>query len=197
MDHALRSHGSGKWSAKYGYGFNRPSRIKGHEAWDADSAPTYSEGSIYLLKLHGSLNWQLPSPDSEDAESRPIKLKQRLYQQNGTPRFTIVPPESTKNIDTDPNFRILWKKAERAIRTARSIALVGFSFTPTDLHVEALFRVALAKPAQLETLIIANPNPDHRRRIRNVFTKPLSENCLVRQYNDVEDFATRLDQDVW
>lgn len=130
-------------------------------------------------------------------KAAPIKLKERLYQQNGTPRFTIIPPEWVKNIDGDPNFRALWQNAERAIRTAKTIAFVGFSFTPTDLHVEALFRVALAKPSPLKTLIIANPNREHRQRIRAVFAKPLERSCLIRQYQDLADFATSLNGATW
>ena len=108
MDHALRTHGAGKWSARYGYGFPNPARVVGHENWSASAPPSQAKGSIYLLKLHGSLNWQLPSSDTEDGHTRQITLKQRLYQQNGTPRFTIIPPELGKNIDSDPNFRALW-----------------------------------------------------------------------------------------
>ncbi len=94
MDHALRIHGGGKWSARHGYALPRPSRVEGYEHWDAQDPPTSASGSIYLLKLHGSLNWQLPSP--QEAETGRITLKQRLYQQRGTPRFTIIPPEWSK-----------------------------------------------------------------------------------------------------
>lgn len=193
MDHALRQHGQSKWSAKYGYGFQKPSRIDGHDRWDAPDPPTKAGDSIYLLKLHGSINWQLPTVE---AEVKPIVLKERLYAQNGTPRFTIIPPEWIKNID-DANFRVLWTHAERAIRNAEQIAFVGFSFTPTDLHVEALFRIALAKQNKLRELIIANPSQDHRRRIRSVFAKPLEGGLLLRQYDDLAQFAQHLDTDGW
>jgi hypothetical protein len=183
----------GKWSAKYGYGFQKPSRIDGYDRWDAPDPPTKAGDSIYLLKLHGSINWQLPTVE---AEVKPIVLKERLYAQNGTPRFTIIPPEWIKNID-DANFRVLWTHAERAIRNAEQIAFVGFSFTPTDLHVEALFRIALAKQNKLRELIIANPSQDHRRRIRSVFAKPLEGGLLLRQYDDLAQFAQHLNTDGW
>ena len=191
-DHTLRKEAAGRWSARHGYGFERPSRIVGHEHWDADDPPTSESGTIHLLKLHGSINWQLPS--GEDADTAEIRLKQRLYEQRGTPRFTIIPPEYVKRIDADPNFEVLWRKAEQAIRGADSIALVGFSFTPTDLHVESLFRMAVAK-SDLSSLLIANPSRDHRRRIRSVFAKPLDRGCLVRQYGDLEEFASHLESD--
>lgn len=187
-DHALRTMGTGRWSAKYGYSLPRPDRIRGHDHWDAPSPPAGSNGTINLLKLHGSLNWKLPI-DKDGQKPGEIRLKQRLYQQNGIPRFTIIPPAFVKNIQGDSNFEALWRNAERAIRNAEMIALVGFSFTPTDLHVESLFRIALAGNNNLHSLVIANPSQDDRRRIRSVFSQSLSHGCLVRQYSTLADLA--------
>lgn len=189
MDHALRRHGDGKWSARYGYTFNKPNRIAGYDHWHAADPPRASRESLYLLKLHGSLNWQLPPKES--ARDGEIRLKQRLYQQAGTPKFTIIPPEFVKNIESDDNFATLWQNAERALRNAETIALVGFSFTPTDLHVESLFRYAMAS-GNLKTLVIANPSKDHRRRIRSVFARQLQSGAVVRQYDDFGQFAAAL-----
>lgn len=191
IDHALRRSATGKWSAKYGYCVPRPNRVVGHETWDAEKAPTGSNNTIHLLKLHGSLNW--PPWTSATAEDE-LKLKQRLYQQRGTPRFKIIPPEFVKNIRDDSNFETLWKNAERALRHAEVIALVGFSFTPTDLHVDSLFRIALAQNSKLRTLVIANPSKHDRGRIRTIFSKALGQNrCVVRQYADLADLAGHVD----
>ena len=187
MDHALRKTGAKKWSAKYGYCLPSPRRIVGHENWSAPNPPNQATQSIYLLKLHGSINWQLP--ETADGE---VRLKERLYRQRGTPRFTIIPPEWAKNIDADPTFSVLWKYAERAIRNAKTITLIGFSFTPTDLHVESLFRVALAKTSGLRKLVIVNPTQAHRARIRNVFSKPLETGCVVQQYETLDDYASQI-----
>ena len=84
----------------------------------------------------------------------------------------------------------LWRNAERAIRHAEVIALVGFSFTPTDLHVDSLFRIAQAGGNnRLRSLVIANPSKSDRRRIRSVFSRSLEQGCLVRQYSTLGDFA--------
>ena len=132
-------------------------------------------------------------PTAELADDGQIRLKQRLYQQNGTPRFTIIPPEFIKNIRDDSNFEALWRNAERAIRHAEVIALVGFSFTPTDLHVDSLFRIAQAGGNnRLRSLVIANPSKSDRRRIRSVFSRSLEQGCLVRQYSTLGDLATHV-----
>jgi hypothetical protein len=186
FDDALRRSGDGKWSAKYGYAFAKPSRVVGHPLWDPPNPAASARDTIYMLKLHGSLNWQLPpDPDGE------IKLKQRLHQQRGTPKFTIVPPAWNKSQKEEPIFQDLWKKAERAIRTAKCVAVVGFSFTPTDLHVEALFRLALAGSG-LRTLVIANPSGRDRARIREIFAQPLGRGAVVRQYDSFQEFARAL-----
>jgi hypothetical protein len=135
---------------------------------------------MHLLKLHGSLNWQLPTD-----KTSPIKLKQRLYMQRGTPRFSVIPPVWNKAVAENPNFRALWQNAELAIRAARHIAVIGFSFAPTDLPVQSLFRVALAKKRDLKTLVIANPETADRERVRGVFARPLQHGTVIRTYDDI------------
>jgi hypothetical protein len=118
-----------------------------------------------------------------------VKLKQRLHQQRGTPRFTIIPPEWNKSLRASPAFNVLWRRALRAVQAAEHIAIIGFSFTPTDLHVESLFRLGLAN-SKLRTLVIANPSAADRARIRSVFAAALGrERAVVRQYDDFGDLA--------
>lgn len=192
IDDALRKQGDKKWSAAYGYTFPRPSRVEHPERWNPPQPATSSKETIYLLKLHGSLNWQLPhSAKSPDTDHRlPIELKERLHGQRGVPKFTIIPPVWNKAVAAHPTFEVLWKNAERSIRFAEEIAVVGFSFAPTDLPVESLFRVALARrPKKLKTLVIANRSSQHRRRVREVFARPLEDGTVVRQYDDFARFV--------
>jgi hypothetical protein len=186
LDHALRTHGSKKWSARYGYSLPRPTRIVGAENWEPPS-PATSQDTVHLLKLHGSLNWQLP-----DNLTDPVKLKQRLYMQRGVPVFTVIPPVWNKATADNANFAALWQYAERAIRSAEHIAVIGFSFARTDLPVQSLFRVALAKKTNLKTLAIANPSADDRRHIRDVFARPLNTGTIVRTYDDFKGFVSAL-----
>lgn len=179
IDHALRTSGDGKWSSRYGYCFPNPDRVEGSHAWDAPNVPTRHNRSINLLKLHGSLNW-FPFPADE---RWPIRLRERPYKQAGNKEFEIIPPEYVKSFDRRPIFKRLWTNAELAIRKAKTIVFIGFSFTPTDLHVEALFRVAVADKPVLQHLVIVNPNQDHRRRIRSVLSTPLGRGARVTQFD--------------
>lgn len=186
VDEALRAAGSGKWAAKYGYAFSLPSRVQdlGHRHWSPEVPATKAIETVYLLKLHGSLNWQLPSEPGGE-----IVLKQRLHRQRGTPQFTIIPPGGSKEERGGPIFDDLWRKAERALRNARSIAVLGFSFTPGDLHVQAVVRLAMARSSSLRRLIIANPSKDDREQIRAVFAQRLRSDVVVRQYDDLAQFV--------
>jgi hypothetical protein len=186
LDHALRTHGSKTWSAKYGYAFPGPTRIAGADNWDPPT-PAARQETVHLLKLHGSVNWQLP-----DNLTDPIKLKQRLYMQRGVPSFTVIPPVWNKAIADNANFAALWQYAERALRSAEQIAVIGFSFARTDLPVQSLFRVALAKKTNLKTLVIANPSADDRRRVREVFARPLNSGTIVRTYDDLGALVSAL-----
>jgi SIR2-like domain len=159
IDHALRTSGASKWSARHGYGFPHPSKVDGAPAWDPPTPATAQSRSINLLKLHGSLNW-FPFPDDETGT---ISLRERPYKQKGQKRYEIVPPEYVKTVGERPIFATLWSRAEVALRKAKTMAFVGFSFTPTDLHVEALFRLAVAKSSLQHVLIVERASS---RRLR-------------------------------
>lgn len=170
IDHALRTSGADKWSATWGYGLDS-SRIDPVSAavWSASPAASSNNKTIRLLKLHGSLNW----PRYPDVASEAIRFRQKTFKQKGDKYYEIIPPEFFKRIEKDP-FKTLWKRAASALRHARILALVGFSFPPTDQLVEALFRAALVENNRLERLIIVNPSREHRTRIRDVCSSRLS-----------------------
>ncbi|MPZ15674.1 MAG: hypothetical protein GEU73_14840 [Chloroflexi bacterium] len=190
MDHALRTTGVGKWSARFGYTFPNANRVEGYSAWSAQRAPTAHNRSINLIKLHGSLNWY-PFPESE---REPLRLRERPYKQRGQKLYEIVPPEYVKSATARPIYPILWANAELALRRAELIAFVGFSFTPTDLDVEALFRLAMASNKKLKRVVIANPNDEHRWRIRSILATALQDGAVVTQFDSFRDLAPHLNE---
>ena len=195
VDDALRRHGNNKWNPRWGYGFPlRDFSLTGTEHWEPQVPASVRDATITLLKLHGSINWQLP-----ELRGGEIKLKQRLHQQRGVPRFTIVPPVWNKALESELIFRKLWQEAAPRIRAASTIAVIGFSFVPTDLYVQSLFQVAfLKRPGtrrrlNLKRLVIVNPDKKARHRIRQVFDMPLLEpGTIVRQYHDFQEFVGAL-----
>jgi hypothetical protein len=189
VDHALRERGEGKWSARFGYTFPNASRVQAFQPWNAKQAPTAQNRSINLLKLHGSLNW-FPFPE---VDGGPIKLRERPYKQAGQKLYEIIPPEYVKRQGSGPIYRSLWGNAELALRRAEVIAFVGFSFTPTDLDVEALFRLALASGKRaLRRVVIANPNKEHRERIRSILAPSLRDGAILVQFDDFRALAPHM-----
>lgn len=195
IDYALKLTAGSKWDARTGYRLPADLRIEGADYWTgrAVSRRMKRRPSIRLLKLHGSINWQLPSSSGGS-----VRLKQRLHQQNGTPRFSIIPPVWNKAFGSEATsavYRHIWEEAARAIAKADSIVVVGFSFSATDLYAQSLFRTAVRKNRRLRLLVIATPSQETRRRIRGVFDVPLAENDpspLVRQYTGLEDLVAHL-----
>ncbi len=192
IDDALRAAGAEKWSARYGYGFGLGKgggNLSGDRAWDP-SGPAGKEQTIHLHKLHGSLHFQFKGETSSK-----VVLKQRPYtKQRGTPRYSIIPPESNKAYDKGM-FAILWKNAAAAIARARHIVVIGYSLPATDLHATALFRTSV-KAGALRPLVVVNPDRDARKRARSVMQRGLSAESRVLSFDRFDEFLAT-DPSVW
>ncbi len=199
IDDALRMHGTNKWNAKYGYGFKlgpRGADLTGYEHWSPSSIVN-SKDTIHVHKLHGSLHFQFSEPtDRSRKKTRPsVSLKQRPYtKQRGTPRFSIIPPESNKTYDKGL-FAGLWRNAAQGLATAKHIVVIGYSFPSTDLHAASLFRTSL-KRFGLTSLVVVNPDRTARRRAREVMQKGLSATTRVVSFDSVAEFLAT-ETSVW
>jgi hypothetical protein len=193
IDDALRRFGDDKWNPKWGYGFPSTYQLEGIDTWMPDKPAATRRSSLRLLKLHGSVNWQLPT-----RADNPIRLKTRLYKQRGTPRFSIIPPVWNKTSDERSEEAVIyphiWRGCARAIRNAARVIVIGFSFGSTDLQAQSVFRLALDANKALRLLVIATPSGETRRRVRDVFDVPLAKgNVLIRQFRDFDDLARHFD----
>ncbi|MEI7767159.1 MAG: SIR2 family protein [Phycisphaerae bacterium] len=193
IDHMLKSYGTDKWNARYGYRLPMPkgkgSLITGEEFWTpANNADPTRNNSLRLLKLHGSIHF-LAGPKGR------FSLKERPYtRQKGNLRFEIIPPEWNKHFD-EGVFRKLWGIARDEIHGATTIVVIGYSFPPTDLHTSALFRVSV-KPNKLKRLVIVNPDPEARRRTRDVLLRGFAPDTRVLVFDRLSDFA-KVDRKLW
>ena len=102
------------------------------------------------------------------------------------------PPEYVKSVGNRVAFPSLWSKAELALRRAENLALIGFSFTPTDLYVESLFRLALARKPALKRVVIVNPSREDRKRIRSILAPALHGGVRVIQFDTLGEAAPHL-----
>jgi hypothetical protein len=185
LDSALRAKGNGKWNARYGYGFNlgpRGGNLQGEAAWQPDRCGSRDQ-TIMVHKLHGSLHFQFGGQDSR----KRVKLKQRPYtKQNGTPRYSIIPPESNKAYDRG-GFAQLWKNAALALGRAWHIVVIGYSFPETDLHAGALFRTAI-KARALRSVVVVNPDPAARARARALLQRGMNADTRVLSFAALSEF---------
>ena len=186
IDAMLRLHGESKWNARYGYGLPMPkgkgSHISGEQHWSPKAArqPTRTN-TVRLLKLHGSIHFRAEAQDR-------FALKERPYtRQHGNLRFEIIPPEWNKHFD-EGVFRKLWNTARDDIHKASTIVVIGYSFPLTDLHTSALFRVSVGKE-KLKRLVIVNPDPEARRRTRDVLMRGFGGKTRVLVFDSFKEFS--------
>jgi hypothetical protein len=194
LDFTLKSMGDDKWNAHRGYGFKLGpggKRLSGDDFWQPDS-PSPADETVKLLKLHGSLHFQID--DLDDANS-PVRLKNRPYtKQKGEVKFSIIPPEWHKRFDRGV-FGHLWKSASDAIYDAEHIVFVGYSLPQTDLHSTALFRTSV-KRGRLRSLVVVNPDREARKRTRTVLQRGLTAQTRVLSFESLAEFLT-LDPSTW
>ncbi len=188
IDHSLKKNGHGKWNPRKGYGvpvYTRGPRGAGTRYWacERNSRPVYSNKSISLLKLHGSMNW-FPVP--LDRTPARLELRKRWWHQKGNLRFEIAPPEWNKPTRSGVYVPV-WRQARKALREAKALVFVGYSLPETDLPVQALLTVEKT-PRPLELLITVNPDQSARRRIRAVLQRRLDKETRVLSFDRFEDF---------
>jgi hypothetical protein len=97
-----------------------------------------------VLKLHGSANWFWAGAGATDPiYVREWKDKEEDLLAAGLTPY-IVPPLLDKNLFyKHVATKFIWKEAERLLRQADEIYIVGFSFPVTDLSVRYLFQSSL------------------------------------------------------
>ena len=188
IDHSLKTYGKGKWNPRKGYGvpvYTRGRRGAGTRYWayESDSGPMYSNKSISLLKLHGSMNW-FPVP--LDRTPPRLELRTRWWHQRGDLRFEIAPPEWNKPTRSGVYVPV-WRRARKALREAKGLLFIGYSLPETDLPVQALLTVERT-PRPLELLITVNPDQRARQRIRAVLQRRLDKETRVLSFDRFEDF---------
>jgi len=188
IDHALRVYGQRKWNPVYGYGVP-VYRDAGARFWATQRAgvgPLFPPGTIELLKMHGSMNWF--SVPTEMAHIR-VRLRQRWWHQQGNLRFEIAPPEWNKPIRAGV-YREVWRRARNALRRSRALVFIGYSLPETDLPARALLLVDAVQEryVPLRWLIVVNPDPIAKARIRRTLTPRMTNRTRTLAFDYFEDF---------
>lgn len=113
------------------------------------------------LHLHGSLHWSFDStnPTIRVTNDQGINRLERIP--------AIVPPVMDKSRHyANTGLALVWNSAHEAIREAQEIVIVGFSFPPTDISCQFLFKSAIQPGVRVVTV---NRDPSIAERYQAVF----------------------------
>jgi len=147
-----------------------------------------------ILKLHGSLNWfrympfrKYPPVNPSDEQLPKEKLEEVLLIQG---RWWFIAPPDLRGWLLDPLiitpvlyksqfyehrvFSNTWRQAHNELSTCKRLAVVGYSFAPTDFYVRKLFLDAFCEKPP-EELIIVNPETSVVQIAKDLthFSKPV------------------------
>jgi len=115
----------------------------------ARSTTEPEEGSLLILKLHGSLNWG----PREDNSITVFGTYDGAIAASGHPY--LVPPTWEKTF-SGPT-RTVWQRALQALTHAARLIVVGFSFRPTDSHFKYLLAAGLMQKSGLRHIVVVDP----------------------------------------
>ena len=170
-----------RWHPDTGYGFVCPSSATCVHAGTVQTTPT----PLFLLKLHGSLNWRLKlgaQPSStmdalvhhEDWSVRPPRagsIEQERVERHLAPGRFIVPPLLAKTAVAErPILGRLWSLAYQTLGQAERVVFLGYSLPPADVAAAFLFREACGdlRPAQVRVVNLAS-SEEARREVRAAY----------------------------
>jgi NAD-dependent SIR2 family protein deacetylase len=153
---------------------------------EADAVPEYPSGSVELIKLHGSVNW---FKGGDEHYCSAIFDRQEGRKGVANPEFTQQYAASaivTSNTNLNPGLvqpaiippmlgkaalsRVVtkqWNAAIRAIRKARHIIIIGYSFPATDTFMTRLLTEAVHQNDDLHSLLIVDPSDEAAWRRKN------------------------------
>jgi hypothetical protein len=104
---------------------------------------------VYLLKLHGSLNWlfcptcnTIKITPKEKGVMRIFTHSEVCENDSSMQKALIIPPTWQKVYD-NPHLVSIWLRAEKILRDAERIFFIGYSMPEADVHIKYLLKKSL------------------------------------------------------
>lgn len=175
VDRSLRDVAKRKWDPRRGYDVEAGGAVA---SWmDHSGTGRFVKEGHRLLKLHGSLNWRLGNQQqlqlTEDPYARPEPDEP----------LCIIPPLWQKSVD-EPPFHDLWISSRALLTTRKAVLFIGYSLPPTDVYTQAMLRIDVPN---LDFLLIANPDPEARARLKRVLQSALRSGTRVVELDRMSD----------
>lgn len=182
VDEALKRRGGNRWDPRRdGYGVTPKGAI---DSWCFRTKGHPPKSTIKLLKMHGSLNWEV--------KNKVVYLREDAKPDSAV--GSIIPPSWFKNLTVEP-YASIWRQARLAMRSARILIVVGYSVPPTDLFSQSLFKVeagSKAKREKLDLVVLVNPEREARRRFLDLVRGGLEPSTRVLEYDTLADLFSRM-----
>ena len=181
LDQALSM--TDQWTPGGGYGFHCPSSLEAVAHMDEGIGGS----GLYLLKLHGSVNWW-PKLGHTD----PVPLDAITHHSDWSsfggavlpqvshhlePQPMIVPPVLSKSsLVEQPILRLVWSLAYKVLQSAHEVYFIGYSFPSTDIAARTMFFEALADLPREDLHIVNLPRDEsHVEEIKTAYRNALGD----------------------
>lgn len=136
---------------------------------------------IELIKMHGSINWSY-CESCQDVREFDLREVKKIYNDGilsypvqgickncgGLSRPLLVPPMSFKFLNF-PNLIDIWSSAQRNIREADYLIVVGYSFSEADTYISKIIARSISEKENQKMLVI-DPDPRLVQKLRKRFS---------------------------
>lgn len=158
------------WNLRSWYGFNSES-----VEYD-DSCHFVSEneadGDLSILKLHGSVNWSVPSSGGK------LQIYGGYEELLAAQRQVLLVPPTWRKTLSGPISEV-WDAAVRALTNATRIVIIGFSIPPTDIHFKYLLAAGLQENISLRKTCCLNIDPEVEVNLFKILREDLKQQKMV------------------
>src|SRR5437016_9706625 len=174
----------GRWNPTRGYGFPKLLAVgsigsRGRPDFDAAREARLLESPVRVLKLHGSFGWYrgpkgvyfdhayFVDPFRFGQDGNWIEFTDPAHRDHGPPEDAVLLyPSFLKQVD-EPEMLHVWGEADRALREAASVRLIGYSLPASDGAVRALLNPLRSRAERGEVEVrVSDPNAEARARWR-------------------------------
>ena len=166
--------------------------------------------ALLVLKLHGSLGWQMDTRTAPPIGHAPLGKKAAgigyvdagyYYQPEiiGPTFFKQEITMDTRDIRQDfraVHYEYIWREARRCLGKVKNLVFVGFSFPQTDFHAAALFRNAHMNGKGFTRIVVCHKGDANTlNTMRNIFSGRMDSPTQLTEFDDgLEGLVARKDE---
>jgi SIR2-like protein len=175
-----------KWSPTDGYGFVRT--MKKLDGIKPGEQKNYPLSETKVLKLHGSIGWHQASNNFYLRYDNYLQylINHNIQDVAAPPGHgphndpVMLYPSYLKQLD-NPILLSIWEEARKALESATSITIVGYSFPSADVAIRALLLPVRTNTATIKIVSTSADNSEENKRWRDYFKTSGKEPIFVKE----------------